>query len=250
MSRLLNANMVRLAKSRIFLLAELFMAGYAVAAYVSACSALESRKSGENWNLYFFNGLLAIGIVMAVFVSVFLHAQYSDHTIRNKIMVGHRRSHIYLADYLTCLGAGWLMCATYHLTGLLAGLLLIGSEMLEISNFVLGMACSAVIVMVYTALFVLVEMLDQNKARSMSVNVVAALALLAVGMQCFNKLISLGESAGWLLRVLEKTVPFVTAVYVTTGNDRLSAAALICLSVEAVLLVIIGISAFQKTDIE
>ena len=43
------------------------------------------------------------GVMLAAFVPLFLGADYSDGTIRNKLIAGHRRSGIYLSDLLVCL---------------------------------------------------------------------------------------------------------------------------------------------------
>ena len=43
MSRLFSANMMRLRKSKIFWLEEIFMVGYALFVYISAASTMKSR---------------------------------------------------------------------------------------------------------------------------------------------------------------------------------------------------------------
>lgn len=189
MSRLFSANMMRLWKSRIFRLGELFMVGYALFVYYSARSNIASFGAINNWNLYFYNVLLSSGIVMAVFVSAFLGIEYNDGTIRNKLMVGHRRKDIYLVNFAASLLAGLMMCATYYLSAILFGCLLIGRETLQIQDVGVGILSSILIFMVYAAIFVLVEMLDKNKARSMAINIVGAMLILMVGMVCYAEIV-------------------------------------------------------------
>ena len=49
------------------------------------------------------------------FCQPFIGTEYSDGTIRNKIVVGHSRSTIYLANLLTCCFAGLIMCLCFIL---------------------------------------------------------------------------------------------------------------------------------------
>ena len=95
------------------------MVGYALFVYESAKSNMESGGPIDNWSLYFFNALLLSGFVTALFVSFFLSAEYSDGTIRNKLMVGHKRKEIYLVNFVTCLLAEFTMYITYFLSSLL-----------------------------------------------------------------------------------------------------------------------------------
>ena len=47
----------------------------------------------------FFGCALFIGIVMAVFCSLFIGTEYSEGTIRNKIIIGQKRGAVYLSNF-------------------------------------------------------------------------------------------------------------------------------------------------------
>ena len=47
----------------------------------------------------FFGCALFIGIVMAVFCSLFIGTEYSEGTIRNKIIIGQKRGTVYLSNF-------------------------------------------------------------------------------------------------------------------------------------------------------
>ncbi len=51
-----------------------------------------------------------LGIILSVFISLFIGAEYEYGTIRNKIISGYDRSEIYLANIFACIIAGWIMC--------------------------------------------------------------------------------------------------------------------------------------------
>lgn len=250
MSRLFSANMMRLKKSRIFWLGELFMAGYALFVYGSAKSNIASSGPIDNWNLYFHNVLLTTGIVMAVFVSVFLGIEYHDGTLRNKLMVGHKRKNVYLVNFATCLLAGLIMCATYYLSALLFGCLIIGKETLQIQDAGVGILSSILIYMVYTAIFVLVEMLDKNKVRSLAVNLVGAMLILMIGMICYSEIVRHSDAAGFVWHIIEMLFPSAPVFYVASSDRVLSARIVFGLLIEAACLTGIGVWGFERKDIQ
>ena len=43
-----------------------------------------------------------MGLVAAILTSMFIGSEYSDGTIRNKLVVGHSRMRIYLANLIVC----------------------------------------------------------------------------------------------------------------------------------------------------
>ena len=166
MSKLLAANFNRLIKSKIFWFSNLFLAGYSIFVYVKA---LENAKDGLTdiiWNTYFFNDIMMIGFVMAVFTGAFLEPEYRDGIIRNKLAVGHTRGRIYFADFIICVLAGLTFLAVYAVVSALAGVLLIGEVALTSVNcMVPGIICSIFITIVYTAIYVAIVMADSNIGR-------------------------------------------------------------------------------------
>ena len=250
MSRLFSANMMRLRKSKIFLVGELFMVGYALFVYDSAGSHMESSGSIDRWNIYFFNALLLSGFVAALFVSFYLNAEYSDGAIRNKLMVGHKRKDIYLVNFVTCLLAELTIYITYFLFSLLFGFLFFGNESLQIQNAGVGLLCSILILLVYTAIFVAVEMLDKNKVRTMAVNLMGALLILVVGIVSYNELWWHSDTAGLMWHLAEVLFPSVLVLHVA-GADSVSYFMIILgLLIEALCFIGIGMWGFGRKDIQ
>ena len=251
MSRLFSANMMRLKKSRIFWLEELFMVGYTFFIYVSARSTLANKGTIKIWNAYFFNLLLVSGIVMALFVSGFLNVEHSDGAIRNKLMVGHKRRDIYLVNFATCLFAGLIVCATYYLFSVLFGCLLIGKESLQIRGVGAGILYSILILVVYTAIFLFVEMVDRNKARTMAVNLMAAGIILVIGMISYGELINSPGPAAIRWRIVELLFPSVLSLDVAAGIEQAPYLSIVVgLVIETVFLIGFGIWEFEGKDIQ
>ena len=108
MGNLLHANISRMVKSRVFLLAILAELAY-TALVVLVCWDHYAGGTGN----YTLEAVLAAGfglmgylsipsLIYAVLLSVHLGTDYSDNTLRNKLIVGHTRTEVYLADLLTC----------------------------------------------------------------------------------------------------------------------------------------------------
>lgn len=253
MSRLFSANMMRLKKSKIFWLEEIFMVGYALFVYISAHSNMVSSGAVEdwNWNIYFFNVLLLLGFIVALFVSGFFDAEYSDGVIRNKLMVGHKRRDIYLVNFGTCLLAGLITCATYYLFALLFGCLIIGRESLQIQSLDAGVLCSILILVVYAAVFVFVEMVDRNKARTAAVNLMTALVILVIGMIGYGEVVSSPDAVEIQWRIVEFMFPSVLTFHVASGLEEAPYLSIVIgLVAETVCLVGFGMWEFEGKDIQ
>ena len=119
MNKLLWANWARLRRYKAFWLA---LAGVFLVSLLSIWSgsraAQQLAQSGfvRTLDSYYFALATFLGGLYAVFFSLFLSAEFSDGTVRNKLVVGHSRVHIYLADYLVCLAA-CLACAGVRRAG-------------------------------------------------------------------------------------------------------------------------------------
>ena len=250
MSRLFSANMMRLKASWVFLLGEVFMVGYAIFVYANAGVHVAQRGVVENWNIYFYNVLLLSGITMAIFVSIFLNREYGDGTIRNKLMVGHRRRDIYLVNFATCLLAGMIMCTTYYLSAVLFGFLCVGKEILQIQNIGAGIFYSILVFAVYTAFFVLVEMLDRNKARSVEINLIGALVILVLGMMCYGELMGQPDTAGFVWHIIGLLFPSTLVMYVAGAEQAPYISTVLALLAETACLVGFGVWKFEGKDIQ
>ena len=108
MRNLLHANLRRLVRSRAFLIAVLAELAY-TALVVLVCWDHYATGTGS----YTLESILTAGfglmgylpipsLIASPLLSLHLGADYSDNTLRNKLIVGHTRAEVYLADTLTC----------------------------------------------------------------------------------------------------------------------------------------------------
>ncbi len=175
MSKLLSANFMRLKRDKIFYISLIMVFLCSLLIIIEGSSSFsEMDANGLEHSLddFFFEIIPYMGAIYAVFICMFLGTEYSDGTIRNKIVTGHTRRDIFLANYFCCLSA-CLMITAGWLLGSVPGIFLIGMFQMSAGKL---LACFGVVVgsaMVYTAIFTGLGMLSTNKA----VTVVLALVL-------------------------------------------------------------------------
>ena len=108
MRNLLHANLRWMIRSRAFLIAVLAELAY-TALVVLVCWDHCATGTGS----YTMESILTAGfglmgylpipsLIAAPLLSLHLGTDYSDNTLRNKLIVGHTRAEVYLADVLTC----------------------------------------------------------------------------------------------------------------------------------------------------
>ena len=184
MNRLLMANFARLKKDKVFWIGMAFM--FAAGIFGIVQTHLNDPKATPDQLVFIYPVL--IGIVMAAFCSLYIGTEYSDGTIRNKLMVGHRRPYIYLANFITCSLAGMVMCLVYIVAVTAVGIPILGNLTMKPKGIMILFLVSLMMVIACAALFSLFCMLNQNKAVAAVVCILFIVALLFVTALINSKL--------------------------------------------------------------
>lgn len=178
MTKLLSANLLRLRKNILFwaLLAVSFMFGL-FTVYAKLSDRMRYHEVIQIDSILFFY-CMVIGLLSAVFVSLFFGAEYSDGAIRNKITVGHGRVQVYLVNLLTAYLVTLLATAAVLLAVLGLGLPTIGWFTLPIPALLLNFLGTLVMEAAFCALFTFVSMNCSKKAASAVVCVLLFFGLM------------------------------------------------------------------------
>lgn len=189
MSRLLCADFAKLKKNRFFWLCIIGMIGFGLfmkimeyitmQQYADEAPPLDSMLSVYS---------MVIGFLTAAFVSLFVGTEYSDGTIRNKIIIGHSRAAIYFSNLITCSAAGFFMCLAYLLPALAAGIPLCGIKTADFRYLAGMILCSFIMTLAFTSLCTLVGMLCQNKAMTAVITILSVCLLFAASVYISAKL--------------------------------------------------------------
>ena len=177
MRNLLHANLVRLKKDRAFWLCDAIMVLITVGVCVNQYSYQINYNAHVVFDKLFLSYAMLTGFALAVFTSLFIGAEYSDGTIRNKVIVGHTRSEIYLANFLSCAAAGLLLDLIFVTVISCVGVPMFGFFQKELSLVLLLAIDGLLLTIVYAALFAMLSMLISNKA----VNSIICLLLVFCG---------------------------------------------------------------------
>lgn len=183
MSNLLSANFARMKKSKVFWAGISFMAAFGIfitlTTYVTNHKLSLNDLSVEN---IFFAFAQFIGIAVSLFCSLFIGSEYSDGTIRNKIIIGHQRPVLYLANLITVSVAAILMDIAYLVPCLAIGLLLFQGFVSPASTIITFLLVIFLLTLCFSAIFTLIAMLCQNKALSVAASILTAFILLFTGV--------------------------------------------------------------------
>ena len=189
MSRLLCADFAKLKKNRFFWLCIIGMIGFGLFMKIMEYITMQ-QYSGETPSLDSMLSVysMVIGFLTAAFVSLFVGTEYSDGTIRNKIIIGHSRASIYFSNLITCSAAGFFMCLAYLLPALAAGIPLCGIKTADFQYLAGMVLCSFIMTLAFTSLCTLVGMLCQNKAMTAVITILSVCLLFVASVYISAKL--------------------------------------------------------------
>lgn len=178
MNNLLRANFARMVKDKSFwnciICSVLFSVFNCIVAYH------DMMKYGTSYNLedFIFKIFILTGFFVAVFCSLYIGTEYSDGTIRNKLVVGQTRTAIYLADSVTVIAANILISLAYMLVTLLIGFPLFGGFILDLKTLLYYLFVGMLMVIAISSLCTLLSMLNQNKAHTAVISILLVVIAL------------------------------------------------------------------------
>lgn len=188
MRNLLRANFSRLWKSKIFYLVVLAMA--ALAAVVCWSQWHDARKYSATVTVSeaLFNAQVVFGIVAAILVSLFVGVEYSDGTIRNKLLVGRNRVDIYLANYISSATALVIVYVVSVAVGWGLGTLLLEPTEIPMWQMWTAFGVGFGMVLAYAAVYNFIAMLLSNKTYTAIASILLAFGLMICGTYVQNRL--------------------------------------------------------------
>lgn len=181
MRKLLSANFYSLWKNRVFWADIIFSALFSVY-IVFANYSPELQATGDKVLLekVFFIMYQIVSIVIAVGTSLFIGTEYSDGTIRNKLIIGHTREKIYFSMLITALVLTLTVLLVHGICTGLLGYILFGAVEMELIQFVSIILCAMLATAVYTAIFAAISMSCSNKAINAVICIIVAIALIFI----------------------------------------------------------------------
>lgn len=178
MSKLLRGNFARLRKSKLFWCGVFAMAVYGALMINTQYSEYKTYGFGTSLDKVFFGYTAVIGVITAVFSSIFLGNEYHDGTIRNKIIMGHSRINIYVSNLILNIAAALFCCFVFLLIVAAVGIPLIGGMETENSVVAKMLLGTVFLVVSYCSVFTMVSMIFDNKAAAAVIALLLIMGLL------------------------------------------------------------------------
>jgi len=209
MSKLLSANASRLLKDKVFWAGILFMSGLGL---LVVCMDYFNSIRYDMYTLLdddILDYVVFSGGCAAVFCSMFIGTDYSDGTIRNKLMVGHPRPSIYLSNWLTGMAAAVVMSAAFLAAYCVPGVFLLEKPAAPAGRILFYILISLFTVTAYASVFTMLSMLITRKSTAAVVCLLVFLGLLMLAAVIKEKLDAPEFISGYELTVngLEQTDP-------------------------------------------
>ena len=156
MIKLLKAGFFRLKKDIIFWLFVFLTIGI-------AGFTLFRYASNENVNVHLDKivneFIMYIGLFIAIFVSIFVGKEHSQGIIRNKIIVGHSRISIFLANLIISTIASILCEIVYLVFVFLIGIPLFGQLQMSLSQFAMVLLNTVLVIISFCSIFNFISMI-------------------------------------------------------------------------------------------
>ena len=181
MRNLLSAGFVRLWRCKTLWFSCAFLAAATVRSIWTRYS--EGVRYGYHSSLdsAFLYDVLFIAFLIPIVCTLFIGKDYSDGTIRNKVICGHNKSSLYLSNLILCSVGSLIMCTAAVVPGLCVGLPLLGGFAMGTTRAVLFFASVCALSLAWTALFTFLNMLVGSRTITAAVAMLLSLALLMAG---------------------------------------------------------------------
>ncbi len=189
MRKLLQSNFSRLWKDKIFWLCMGAMLIYAVVYMLNGCRQATEDLSEYSYSIdqYYFHFALSIGLFCSLCSSMFFGTEYNDGTIRNKIIIGHTRTNIYLASLITTFTATLLITFVW-LAAALVAVPVLGFWKIGFLRLLLFLLIVVLFILAFSAIFTAVNMLSANKANTFLFSILLFIGLLLLASLVYNRL--------------------------------------------------------------
>lgn len=180
MTNLLHANFTKLKRDKFFWLTLIIMFAWGLfAAGMQIYNAMKYKMDyATTMDSILFGYCWVVGIVCAIFSSMYIGSDYSDGTVRNKLIVGHKRHSIYLANLITVSTVMILSCIIFLISVSALGFPFIKEIIMDFKTAVILILCSIPMIIAYSAIFTAISMTNQNKAVVAIISIILAFGLV------------------------------------------------------------------------
>ena len=195
MSKLLRTEFARLMKNKLFYFAMLIM--FVLPIFCVVTRYMEMKEYPEIFaelgsDYLSADGFLFVGsfygiIVVAVLLGYFIGTDYSYGTIRNKLIAGHKRVHIYLSSLIVCGMATMILNSISVITILVVGGIAFGFA-LPVQDILLLLAVATLALICFAALYLLIVVVWASRSAGLASAILIGFLMIMAAMTIDNRL--------------------------------------------------------------
>ena len=177
-------------------------------------------QDGKSWPMEsaFFQFPILTGALLSAFIPLFLGADYSDGTIRNKLIAGHQRSSIYGSYLLTTLISSCILNVVILVVNIAISLLNGGKMSMDGCQLSVYLCTAFCCSFAFASLFVLISTQITNRAFSSVASIGITLLMFLLSSKLISELNISPEARDLLTLVDGKPVysnPYPNPMYVS-----------------------------------
>jgi len=198
MNELIKANFARLFRSKLFYFCMIFMSAIGIIAvygrYMDLQKHAEYYKDILSINEFnspdgflFLSGIYGM-FAIAVFTGIFIGTEYSDGTIRNKLMIGHSRGSIYLSNLIVCSASAVMMNLAFIIPVKLIGSIILEYKIFTVKEIIIFTLSGSLGLIAFTAIFLLISMIITSKAGGSVAILISVIVMFCATMTINNML--------------------------------------------------------------
>ena len=168
MTQLLSAGFARLFKNKLFWFGSLLMTGFFIFLVIQ-----NYRNCQKYPDVYFYTAdtlmfapFQIIGIFTSCFTGLFLGTEYSNGTLRNKLVIGRTRTEVYLSNLILSFTASLFANIISILATSALGIALFGAPLLTLTGFLKTMGLGMLMLAAFAGIFTLISMLIPSRSAS------------------------------------------------------------------------------------
>ena len=191
MTDLLSAEMRKCFTGLLFWLISIFVVvmsfSFNAICFISFISSKKDKKEVYNDSILYV-GLIILPIIAAIFVAIFMGTEFSEGTVRNKIVSGHTKYEIYICELIVCEAAMILIQYVFFFCIYAFSFLFFGAFHHSFSLMMKLQLLGLFGTVEMTAVIFMISMLVMNKSVSISSCMILAVCLFVVGVIISNKI--------------------------------------------------------------
>ncbi|MCH5324831.1 MAG: ABC transporter permease subunit [Eubacterium sp.] len=247
MTNVLYANFGRLFKSKIFYY------GIVLVAVLEVLAVFIMKGDGENISGMVTLPLIVFPIILSALIGLLTSPEFSHGTIRNKMIVGHRRTGIYAAQLISMSVMTLICYAVYEIIVFTVGAAVLGTEGVSPDAVAAALAIMAVLLISNTAFSLFVCMVVHG-SKSIALVLILQYGMMFVGVmsEMTGEIPTLKESAAFaVIDVIAKFVPqgYFTSLNIFAVPENPWQPILYSVVFGAAVTAL-GVLAFKKTDMK